>query len=77
MTNAVSWDQTMVAERTKEGSVRKVVAGESTSVDCAMESPEEWAFSYSNDEIEDANAGDDASDAFLLGRATYEELAAY
>ena len=57
--------------------MRKVVAWESTSVDCAMESPEEWAFSYPNDEIEDANAGDDASDVFLLGRATYEELAAY
>ena len=43
-----------------------------------MESPEEWAFSYSDDEMEEANAaGMAASDALLLGRVTYEALAAY
>ena len=57
--------------------MRKVLAVEFVSVDGVMESPEEWAFSYPNDEIEDANAGDDASDAFLAGRVMYEELAAY
>src|SRR3712207_2867328 len=43
-----------------------------------MESPEEWAFPYSNDEMEEANAaGMAASDAMLLGRVTYEALAAF
>ena len=48
------------------------------SLDGVMEKPEEWAFSYSNDEMEEANAsGMAASDAMLLGRVTYEEFAAY
>jgi dihydrofolate reductase len=48
------------------------------SVDGVIESPEEWAFSYSNDEMEQANAsGMAASDALLLGRVTYEALAAF
>ena len=36
--------------------MRKVVAVELVSLDGVMESPEEWAFSYSNDEMEEANA---------------------
>jgi dihydrofolate reductase len=64
--------------RTKEVSVRKVVAVELVSVDGVIESPEEWAFSYSDDEMEEANAlGMAASDALLLGRVTYEGLAAF
>jgi dihydrofolate reductase len=43
-----------------------------------MGSPQEWAFSYSDDEMEQANAsGMAASDALLLGRATYQEFASY
>ncbi len=43
-----------------------------------MESLEEWAFSYSNDEMEEANASRmAASDGSLLGRVTYEHLAAF
>jgi dihydrofolate reductase len=58
--------------------MRKLVAVELVSVDGVMESPEEWAFSYSNDEMEEANAaGMAASDALLLGRVTYEGLAAF
>ena len=58
--------------------MRQVIAVELVSLDCVMGSPEEWAFSYSNDEMEEANAsGMAASDALLLGRVTYEELAAY
>ena len=58
--------------------MRKVIAVELVSVDGVMESPEEWAFSYSNDEMEEANAsGMAASDALLLGRVTYEALAAF
>ena len=48
--------------------MRKVVAVELVSVDGVMESPEEWAFSYSNDEMEEANASRmAASEALLLG----------
>jgi hypothetical protein len=48
------------------------------SLDGVMEKPEEWAFSYSNDEMEEANAsGMAASDVMLLGRVTYEEFAAF
>jgi dihydrofolate reductase len=58
--------------------LRRVVAVELVSLDGVMESPEEWAFSYSNDEMEAANAkGMAASDALLLGRATYEQMAAF
>jgi dihydrofolate reductase len=58
--------------------VRIVVAVELVSVDGVMESPEEWAFSYSNDEMEEANAsGMAASDALLLGRVTYKGMAAF
>jgi len=58
--------------------MRKVIAVELVSLDGVMESPEEWAFSYSNDEMEEANAsGMAASDALLLGRVTYEQMAAY
>jgi dihydrofolate reductase len=59
-------------------SMRKVVAVELVSLDGVMESPEEWAFSYSNDEMEEANAsGMAASDALLMGRVTYEQMAAF
>jgi dihydrofolate reductase len=42
-----------------------------------VESPEEWAFSYSNDEMEEANASGMALSDALLGRVTYEALAAF
>ena len=58
--------------------MRKLVAVELVSLDGVMEAPEEWAFSYSNDEMEEANAsGMAAADAMLLGRVTYQELASY
>ncbi len=70
---AIQWQ-----DRTKEVSVRKVVAVELVSVDGVIEAPEEWAFSYSNDEMEEANtSGMAASDALLLGRVTYEALATF
>jgi hypothetical protein len=47
--------------------VRKVIATELVSVDGVMEKPEEWAFSYSNDEMEEANvSGMAASDGVLI-----------
>src|SRR3712207_2766842 len=58
--------------------MRKLVAVELVSVDGVMGSPEEWAFAYSNDEMEEVNAaGMAASDAMVLGRVTYEGLAAF
>jgi dihydrofolate reductase len=64
--------------RTKEFSMRKIVASELVSLDGVMESPEEWAFSYSNDEMAEANtSGMAEADAMLFGRVTYEEFAAY
>jgi dihydrofolate reductase len=58
--------------------MRRVDAVELVSVDGVMESPETWAFPYSNEEMEEANAsGMSASDALLLGRVTYEALAAF
>jgi dihydrofolate reductase len=58
--------------------MRNVVAVELLSLDGVMESQEEWAFSYSNEEMEEANAsGMAASDALLMGRVTYEQMAAY
>lgn len=58
--------------------MRKLIAVELVSLDGVMESPQEWAFSYSDDEMEEENAsGMAASDALLLGRATYEEFASF
>jgi dihydrofolate reductase len=65
-------------DRAEEVFVRKVVALELVSVDGVMERPEEWAFAYADDEMNEANAaGMAASDAMLLGRVTYEGLAAF
>jgi dihydrofolate reductase len=70
---------TEAAERSHGGGLmRKVIVVELLSLDGVMESPEEWAFSYSNAEMEEMNAsGMAASDALLLGRVTYEGLAAF
>jgi dihydrofolate reductase len=58
--------------------MRKLIAFQLMSLDGVVESPNEWAFSYSDDEMERENAaGMAASDALLLGRATYEEFAAF
>lgn len=58
--------------------MRKVVAFELVSVDGVMEKPEEWAFAYADDEIAGANAaGMTGSDALLMGRVTYEGMAAH
>jgi dihydrofolate reductase len=65
--------------RIGEGDVmRKVVGSLFLSLDGVMEAPETWHFPYFNDEmgavIGQAIA---SSDAFLLGRRTYEEWAAF
>jgi dihydrofolate reductase len=64
--------------RTKEFTMRKVVAWELVSLDGVMESPERWSFQFHNDEMAEANAsGMAAADAMLFGRLTYQEFAAF
>jgi hypothetical protein len=46
--------------------MRRVCARELVSVDGTMEPPEEWAFSCSNDEIEEANASGGFSNRIAL-----------
>jgi dihydrofolate reductase len=64
--------------RTKEVSMRKVIASEFVSLDGVMESPEKWQFPYFNDEMGEAiGAAMAQADAMLMGRVLYEEWAAY
>jgi dihydrofolate reductase len=64
--------------RTKEVSMRKVIASEFVSLDGVMESPEQWHFPYFNDEMGEAiGAAMAQADAMLMGRVLYEEWAAY
>jgi dihydrofolate reductase len=58
--------------------VRKLIAFELVSLDGVSGAPGEWAFSYSDEEMQRENeAGMAASDALLLGRSTYEEFASF
>src|SRR5215813_6183105 len=58
--------------------MRKIVAGLFISLDGVVESPEKWHVPYLNDEMGQAiGASAAAADTMLLGRATYEEFAAY
>src|ERR671932_764168 len=64
--------------RTKEVSMRQVIASEILSLYVIMESPEQWHFPYFNDEMGEAiGEAMAASDAMLLGRVTYEGFAAF
>jgi len=59
-------------------SMRRVGAWQLVSLDGIMERPENWAFSYSNEEMSEASASGMArSDTLLLGRVTYQHMAAY
>jgi dihydrofolate reductase len=57
--------------------MRKIVVGEFVSLDGVMETPENWTFQYWTDEI-GAQLGSSfvTSDAFLLGRVTYDTFKA-
>jgi dihydrofolate reductase len=58
--------------------MRKVIASLFLSLDGVMERPETWHFPYFNDEMGAAiGQAMSSSDAFLLGRRTYEEWAAF
>jgi dihydrofolate reductase len=62
--------------RTKEVSMRKVIASEFVSVDGVMEDPS-WTFQFASEEQERFKFDElAASDALLLGRTTYEGFAA-
>jgi dihydrofolate reductase len=65
-------------DRTKEVTVRRVIASELVSLDGVMEAPETWHLPYFNDEMGEAiEAAMTDSDAMLFGRVTYEEFAAF
>ena len=58
--------------------MRKLIAFELVSLDGVVGAPDEWAFFYSDEEMDkEVAAGMDVSDALLLGRATYEEFASF
>ena len=56
--------------------MRKLIAFVLVSLDGVIGAPDEWAFSYSDEEKEN-EAGMAASDALLPGRATYAEFASF
>jgi dihydrofolate reductase len=58
--------------------MRNVIASQFVSLDGVVEAPEKWHFPYFNEEM-GAVIGDamSSTDAFLLGRRTYEEWAEY
>jgi dihydrofolate reductase len=58
--------------------MRRLVASQFLSLDGVMEAPETWHFPYLDDEM-GAVIGEAISetDAFLMGRRTYEEFAAF
>lgn len=56
----------------------KIIASEFVSLDGVMEAPETWHFPYVSDDVNAFNqAGINGSDAFLLGRVTYDIFAGY
>jgi dihydrofolate reductase len=58
--------------------MRKIVAGLLVSLDGVTEAPEKWSAPYFNDEVGQEIASQMArADTLLLGRRTYQELAAY
>ena len=58
--------------------MRKIVATEMVSVDGVMQSPENWAFRFHDEEMAEAQGGGmSGADAMLMGRVTYQEFASY
>jgi dihydrofolate reductase len=65
-------------KKSKESTMRKIVAGLFITLDGVMESPDKWQFPYFNEELGQAVTSQmDATDAMLLGRKTYEEFASF
>jgi len=58
--------------------MRKIVSSLFISLDGVVEAPDQWHFSYFNDEMgEFIGAQMGAADTILLGRRTYEDFAAF
>lgn len=58
--------------------MRKITASFFMSLDGVVDSPQEWHFPYMDQEAQVATqAGTQAADTILLGRATYQEWAAF
>ncbi|WP_027345973.1 dihydrofolate reductase family protein [Hamadaea tsunoensis] len=58
--------------------MRKIVAGLHMSLDGVIESPEKWSFDYYCDEVgQSIKSRRDETETLLLGRAMYEEFAAF
>jgi dihydrofolate reductase len=56
--------------------MRKIIVSEFLTLDGVMEAPHNWRFPYANDDLNALTIEQIMSfDAFLLGRATYEEFA--
>jgi dihydrofolate reductase len=65
-----------VQDRTKDVSVRKVIASEFVALDGVIENPG-WTLRFTGEEQQKFKIDElSASDALLLGRVTYEEFAA-
>jgi dihydrofolate reductase len=64
--------------QTEEGTMRKIVAWLISSLDGVVESPERWGSPYMNEEVNaEIGAGMAPAGSVLLGRRTYQEMAAY
>jgi dihydrofolate reductase len=64
-----------VQDRTKDVSVRKVIASEFVALDGVIENPG-WTLRFTGEEQQKFKIDElSASDALLLGRVTYEEFA--
>ncbi|MBC8171189.1 MAG: dihydrofolate reductase [Anaerolineae bacterium] len=56
--------------------MRKIIVSEFLTLDGVMEAPQNWRFPYASDDLNALTIGQIMSfDAFLLGRATYDEFA--
>jgi len=61
-----------------EITVGRIVSNFFISLDGVVEAPDQWHFSYFNDEMGDAiGKAAETTDAFLMGRVLYEEWAGY
>jgi dihydrofolate reductase len=64
--------------QTEEATMRRIVAWLISSLDGVVESPESWSSPYMNDEVNaEIGAGMAPAGSVLLGRRTYQEMAAY
>jgi dihydrofolate reductase len=63
--------------RTEEGTMRKVVSWLISSLDGVVEQPEAWSSPYMDEVNAEAGAGMAPTGTVLLGRRTYQDMAAF